>query len=95
MDVYSTVANMGIFLPFHPFLPVPTSMTFTFYQPILHGADSLHTAPPPPCLRPPLPTVIAIRTLNVQDGLGFGLAQATWVVERVNLAIRDRKVNGP
>ena len=33
------------------------------------------------CRRPPHPPGIAIRTLNIWDGRGFGLAQAIWAVE--------------
>ena len=55
-------------------------MTFIFYRLIPHGAGRLHTAPPR--RRPPHPTRIAIRALNILDGRGFGLAQAIWAVER-------------
>ena len=56
-------------------------MPLTFYQPILHGADCLHTAPLTPRRRPPLPPGLDIRTLNIWDGQGFGLAQAIRAVE--------------
>ena len=32
--------------------------------------------------RPPHPPGLAIGTLNIRDGWGFGLAQAIWEVER-------------
>ena len=57
-------------------------MTLTFSQPILHGANRLHTEAPPPCLRPPHPPGISIKKLNIQDGHVFGLVQSIQAVER-------------
>ena len=56
-------------------------MPITFSRPIRHGYDRLHTAPPPLCRRPRHPPGLAIGTLNIWDGRGFGLAQAIWAVE--------------
>ena len=56
-------------------------MLITFSRPILHGSNRLHTAP----LTSPHPTGIAIGTLNIQDGMGFGLAQSIRAVERKGL----------
>ena len=65
----------------------PTMTPLAFSQPIPHGADRLHTAPPRLCLRPPYPPGLAIRTLNIRYGRGFGLAQAIWAVERGGLDV--------
>ena len=53
-----------------------TRMPLNFYRLIPHGANRLHMAPLPLCCRPPRPPRLAIRTLNIRDGRGFGLAQA-------------------
>ena len=57
-------------------------MPLTISSPILHVTNRLHTAPPFPRLRHPRPPGLAIGTLNIQDGRGFGLSQAIWAVER-------------
>ena len=57
-------------------------MPLAFAQPILHGANRLYTAPPPPCHCPPRPPGISTGTLNIKDDRGFGLAQVIRVVER-------------
>ena len=57
-------------------------MPFIFYRPIPYGADRLPTALLLPRRRPPRPPRIAIRTLNIQDGRGFGMAQAIQAVDR-------------
>ena len=57
-------------------------MRIAFYQPICHGADHFHMALLTPRRRPPCPTCIAIGSLNIRDGRGFGLAQSIWEVER-------------
>ena len=57
-------------------------MSRNFYRPIPHGTNRLHTEPLPPRRRPPLPTGLAIGTLNIQDVQDFGLAQAIRTVER-------------
>ena len=56
-------------------------MPITFYQTIHHGTNRQHTAPPPPRHRPSYPPGLAIRTLNIRDGRGFGLAQAIRALE--------------
>ena len=77
-----TEANTGLFHPSFFVLLFPTRMPLIFSQPMPHGADRLHTAPPPPSRRPPRPPGLAIGTLNIRDGRGFGLAQAIRVVQR-------------
>ena len=57
-------------------------MTLIFYRPILHGANRLHTSTPPLRLQPPRPPRIAIGTLNIRYGQGFGLVQAICAVEQ-------------
>ena len=71
---------MGIFNPSFFVFVFPTMIPLTFVRPITHGADHLHTAPLPR-LRPLRPPILAIRTLNIWDGRGFGLAQAILMVE--------------
>ena len=56
-------------------------MSLKFYQPIPHGADRLHTVPPPR-LRHPCPTRLFIETQNILDGWGFGMVQVILDVER-------------
>ena len=56
-------------------------MPIKFSLPIRHGGDCLHTMLLPQRRWTPHPTRIAIGTLNVRDGRGFGLAQAIWEVE--------------
>ena len=58
-------------------------MPLNFSRTIPHGVNRMHTAPPPLhrwSLRSPR---LAIGTLNIRDGQGFGLAQAIRAVERV------------
>ena len=57
-------------------------MPLTFSRTIPHGANRLHTALLPPCRRPPRLLGLAIGTLNIQDGRGFGMVQAIRVVDR-------------
>ena len=78
---YSTVNNTGLLFLFRLFLPGPNRIPLTFYRPILRGSDLLHTAPPLPRLCPPHPPGLAIRTIIIQNGRGFGLAQAIQAVE--------------
>ena len=80
--VNPTAANKGIFHPSFFVLFLLTRMPLTFYQPIPHGADHLHTSPPSPCRQTRRPPGIFIGTLNIQDDRGFILAQAIWAVER-------------
>ena len=77
-----TEANTGLFHPSFFVLWILTRMPFIFYRPIPYGADRLPTAPLLPRRRPPRPPRIAIRTLNIQDGRGFGMAQAIQAVDR-------------
>ena len=62
-------------------------MSLTFSRPILHGANRLHMAVPPPHRRPSRPPGIAIGTLIIQDGKGFGVAQAIRMMERRGLDV--------
>ena len=57
-------------------------MSCLMFNTIPHGANCLHTDPLPTHRRPPRPPGLAIGTLNIQDGRGFGLAQAIQAVER-------------
>ena len=57
-------------------------MPLTLSQPIPHGTEHLHTAPPLPHHRPRRPPRIAIGNLNIRDGQGFRLALAIRTVER-------------
>ena len=57
-------------------------MPLTFYRPIPHSSNHPHTALPPSRRRPQRPPGIAIGNLKIQDGRGFGLAQAVRAVER-------------
>ena len=57
-------------------------MPLTFSRPIPYGADRLHTAMSTPLRCPQRTPGLAIGTLNIQDGWGFGLAQAIRAVER-------------
>ena len=43
---------------------------------ILHVADRLHMEQLPKFRGPPIPPRIAIGTLNIRDGKGFGLSQS-------------------
>ena len=45
-------------------------------QPIIYGGERLHTAPLPPRRRTQRPRVLSLRTLNICDGQGSGLAQS-------------------
>ena len=57
-------------------------MPVTFYRPIPHGANRLHTAPlPPPRRRTPCPPRITIGNLNIRDVRLFGLVQSIRAVE--------------
>ena len=56
-------------------------MTLNFSQQILHGADRLQTVQLPPRRWPPLHPGIVIRSLNVWNDRGFGLAQDIRAVE--------------
>ena len=66
----STVSNTRIFLHFCPFLPRPTT-----------NQSSMASTTCKWSRRPPRPSKLATRTLNIQDIRGFGLAQAIWAVE--------------
>ena len=72
---------MGIFHTSFSVLLFPTRMPLTFSRTNPHGADRLHMALPPLCLRTPRPPGLAIGMLNIRDGRGFGLAQSIWAVE--------------
>ena len=72
-------ANTRIFHPSFSFLLFPTSVPVTFSRQIPHGADRLDMAPPrrwPRC-----PPGLAIRTLNIRYGGGFGMEQAIQELE--------------
>ena len=56
-------------------------MPLTFSQPIVHGTNHLHMAPPPPLRRTPFPPGLVIRTVNIRHRRGFGLVQAILAVE--------------
>ena len=56
-------------------------MPLTFSQPILNGSNRLNMASPPLHRRPPRPSRIDIRTLDIPDGKGFRLVQAIRAVE--------------
>ena len=73
---------MGIFHCYFFFILFPTRMPFTLYRPLPHGANHLHTAPPPSRPWPPRLHVLAIRTLDIRYGGVFDLAQAIRAVER-------------
>ena len=49
--------------------------------PIIHSGDHFHTAPLPPRCHPLRPHGLSLGTFDIQDGQGFGLAQAIRVVE--------------
>ena len=63
------------------FLLFLTRMPLNFSWPIPHSADCLHTASPPPSRLPWRLPGLAIRTLNIRDGRGFGMVQAIRAVE--------------
>ena len=77
-----TAANTGLLLPYFFVLLFPTRMPLKFSRPISHGANQLHTVPPPLHFWTRRPHGIYIGTLNIQDGRGFGMAQAIQAVER-------------
>ena len=75
-------ANTGILHPSFFVLLFPTRIPLTFSWPIPHGANCLNTAPLPLRRRPWRPPGLSIKTLNIQDGRGFELAQSIQTVER-------------
>ena len=80
LAVYPTASNTGLFLPSFFVLSFPTRIPLNFSRPIHHGANRLHTAPTR--CQTQCPPGLDIGTLNIQDGRGFGLAQAIRAVER-------------
>ena len=56
-------------------------MPICLSQPIIHDGESLHTALLPPRRRTQRPLVLSLRTLNICNGQGSGLAQSIQEVQ--------------
>ena len=77
-----TEANLELFHTSFFVIFFPTRMPLTFSWTIPHGAGLLHMALLLLHRQPRHPLGIAIRTLNIRDGRGFGMVQAIRSVER-------------
>ena len=64
-------------------------MPISFTQPIFHGGDCLYLEALPMRSHIPLPQGLSIRTYNIRDSRGFGLAQA---IRAVQIGIFDLTV---
>ena len=61
------------------------NMVICFAQPIRHGGDFLHLAPPRIIL--PQPMGLSLGMYNIWGGSRFGLPQAIWAIERGNYVL--------